>query len=117
VLDPARHDRLVASISHLPFLVASALTGAVAEVGSSDPMVWDLAAGGFRDTSRVAASDTQMFLDILLTNRAAVLAQVDVFAARLGELRSLLAAEDEPTLRAQLAAAQRARATWKATKM
>jgi prephenate dehydrogenase len=80
-------------------------------------MVWDLAAGGFRDTSRVAASDTQMFLDILLTNRAAVLAQVDVFAARLGELRSLLAAEDEPTLRAQLAAAQRARATWKATKM
>ena len=49
--------------------------------------MWELAAGGFRDTSRVAASDTQMFLDILLTNRAAVLAQVDAFAAELGELR------------------------------
>ena len=81
VLEPDRHDRLVASISHLPFLLASALTGAVAEVGAIDPLVWELAAGGFRDTSRVAASDTQMFLDILLTNRAAVLAQVDAFAA------------------------------------
>ncbi len=114
VLEPARHDRLVASISHLPFLVASALTGAVAQVGAADPLVWELAAGGFRDTSRVAASDTQMFLDILLTNRPAVLAQVDSFAAELGELRSLLAQEDESALRAKLAATQRQRATWKA---
>ena len=113
VLEPARHDRLVASISHLPFLVASALTGAVAQVGASDPMVWDLAAGGFRDTSRVAASDTQMFLDILLTNRSAVLAQVDAFAAELGELRALLAQEDEAALRTKLTATQRQRAAWK----
>jgi prephenate dehydrogenase len=41
VLEAARHDRLVASISHLPFLVASALTAAVAEVGADDPLVWD----------------------------------------------------------------------------
>ena len=85
VLEPQRHDRLVASISHLPFLVASALTAAVADVGATDPTVWDVAAGGFRDTSRVAASDTQMFLDILLTNRQAVLEQVDAFALHLGE--------------------------------
>ena len=44
-----------------------------------DAAVWDLAAGGFRDTSRVAASDTRMFLDILMTNRPAVLAQVDAY--------------------------------------
>jgi prephenate dehydrogenase len=116
VLEPARHDRLVASISHLPFLVASALTGTVAGVGATDPMVWDLAAGGFRDTSRVAASDTQMFLDILLTNRAAVLAQVDTFTAELAELRKLLAHRDEVALRARLAATQKQRATWKAKK-
>jgi prephenate dehydrogenase len=73
VLEPARHDRLVASISHLPFLLASALVHAVNDVGADDPKVWELAAGGFRDTSRVAASDTRMFMDILLTNRAAVL--------------------------------------------
>ncbi len=69
VLDAERHDRLVASISHLPFLLASALVHAVADTGAQDPAVWELAAGGFRDTSRVAASDTRMFLDILMTNR------------------------------------------------
>ena len=113
VLAPQRHDRLVASISHLPFLVASALTAAVAEVGAEDPTVWDLAAGGFRDTSRVAASDTQMFLDILMTDRAAVLEQVDRFEQHLGTLRTLLAREDEQALRAKLAEARKARAGWK----
>src|SRR5690606_24517374 len=53
VLPPARHDRLVAAISHLPFLAASALVHTAAEVGTDDPTVWELAAGGFRDTSRV----------------------------------------------------------------
>jgi prephenate dehydrogenase len=113
VLEAHRHDRLVASISHLPFLVASALTDAVAQVGSEEPVVWDVAAGGFRDTSRVAASDTQMFLDILLTNRAAVLAQVDAFAGQLDEIRTLLAEGDEQALRRKLAQSQRARADWK----
>ncbi len=114
VVEAARHDRLVAAISHLPFLVASALTAAVAEVGAADPLVWELAAGGFRDTSRVAASDTQMFLDILLTNRAAVLAQIDRFSAELDGLRTLLAAEDEAALRAKLAATRQWRSGWKA---
>lgn len=113
VLAPERHDRLVASISHLPFLLASALVHAVADVGAGDPAVWELAAGGFRDTSRVAASDTRMFLDILMTNRAAVLAQLDSTAAHLAELRALLAAGDEATLRAKLSRSQQARAAWK----
>ena len=112
VLEAQRHDRLVASISHLPFLVASALTAAVAEVGADDPTVWDVAAGGFRDTSRVAASDTQMFLDILLTNRAAVLEQLDRFTCELSAVRELLAAEDEAGLRERLAGRQRVRSWW-----
>jgi prephenate dehydrogenase len=113
VLEAERHDRWSPAISHLPFLVASALTAAVAEVGADDPTVWDVAAGGFRDTSRVAASDTQMFFDILLTNRAAVLAQVKNFQEHLGALHDLLAAEDEAALRATLTASQQARAAWK----
>ena len=116
VLEPQRHDRLVASISHLPFLVASALTAAVAEVGADDSTVWDVAAGGFRDTSRVAASDTQMFLDILMTNRTAVLEQIDRFETQLGALRDLLAADDEAALREKLRGSQAARAGWKATR-
>ena len=113
VLEPARHDRLVASISHLPFLLASALTAAVAGVGADDPTVWELAAGGFRDTSRVAASDTQMFLDILLTNRAAVLEQVDSFNRQLHALRDLLEQADEAGLRTKFNESQRARASWR----
>ena len=82
-------------------------------VGADDPTVWDLAAGGFRDTSRVAASDTQMFLDILLTNRAAVLEQVDRFAQHLGALRVMLEADDEAGMRRKLSDSQRARASWR----
>jgi len=113
LLEPERHDRLVASISHLPFLVASALTAAVAEVGDQDPTVWSVAAGGFRDTSRVAASDTQMFLDILLTNRTAVLAQLERFQADLGALHRLLESSDEAGLRQRLVRTQQIRARWK----
>ena len=113
VLEAARHDRLVATISHLPFLLASALVHAVAQVGSDDEMVWQLAAGGFRDTSRVAASDTHMFMDILMTNRAAVLDQLDSFAGQVQELRAMLADADEKGLKEKLAVSQRARAGWK----
>jgi prephenate dehydrogenase len=113
LLAPERHDRLVATISHLPFLLASALVHAVAQVGAEDEMVWQLAAGGFRDTSRVAASDTRMFMDILMTNRQAVLDQLDNFAGQLAEIRTLLAAEQEEKLRMKLARAQAQRAGWK----
>ena len=112
VLEPARHDRLVAAISHLPFLLASALVHTVAESGAADATVWELAAGGFRDTSRVAASDTQMFLDILMTNRGAALTQMDMLATHLQELRTLLAAGDEESLQAKLSCSQSTRAAW-----
>ena len=112
VLDAVRHDRLVAGISHLPFLVASALVEAVTAVGEEDPLIWTLAAGGFRDTSRVAASDTQMFLDILSTNRTAILEQLDHFTTELSALRTLLADEDEAALRTKLAHAREKRMGW-----
>ncbi|CAN5435480.1 prephenate dehydrogenase/arogenate dehydrogenase family protein [soil metagenome] len=113
ILEATRHDRLVATISHLPFLLASALVHAVAQVGSDDALVWQLAAGGFRDTSRVAASDTRMFMDILMTNRTAVLAQLDNFTQHVAEMRKWLADENEEALRAKLMVSQAARAEWK----
>lgn len=116
VLEASRHDRLVATISHLPFLLASSLVHAVAQVGSDDAMVWQLAAGGFRDTSRVAASDTRMFMDILMTNRMAVLEQLDNFTHHVQEIRELLADGDEKMLREKLAVSQAARAGWKKSK-
>jgi len=113
ILEAQRHDRLVASISHLPFLLASALVHAVSQTGTDDEMVWKLAAGGFRDTSRVAASDTRMFMDILMTNRVAVLEQLDTFTRHITEIRTLLAQTDEAALRDKLTVSQQARAGWK----
>jgi prephenate dehydrogenase len=108
VIEPAAHDRAVAAISHLPYAVAATVVGTVA--AADDPLAWRLAASGFRDTTRVAASDVAMMLDTLLTNRAAVLAWVDEFAAQWAALRAELAAEDEVALRTRLAAAQARRA-------
>jgi prephenate dehydrogenase len=114
VLLPAeRHDRMVAAISHLPYLAASALVASVADAAADEPEVWRLAAGGFRDSSRVAASDTGMFLDILMTNRTAVLAQLDRMGRHLDELRGMLERGDEAGLCAKLAASQRARSQWR----
>lgn len=113
VLPPDRHDRLVATISHLPFLAASALVHTTQEMGDHDPAVWELAAGGFRDTSRVAASDTRMFLDILLTNEPAVLDQLDNYIGQLTSLRNLIEQHDEAALATKLASSQATRAQWK----
>ncbi len=111
VLAPQAHDRAVAAISHLPYVAAAALVAAVDAAG--DPLAWNLAASGFRDTTRVAASDVEMMLDILLTNRPAVLEWLDRFVGRLADLRAALAAEDEARLRTQLLAVQARRQSLK----
>jgi prephenate dehydrogenase len=104
VLDPAIHDRAVGAISHLPYALAVTLMSIV-NAGRT-PAAWSLAAGGFRDTSRVAGSDVSMMLDILLTNREAVLGWLDAFAVPLAELRSELDRADEAALRERLTAAR-----------
>ena len=71
LLDPHQHDRAVAVISHLPYLLASTLIDVARD--AEDDVTWTLAASGFRDTSRLAASDVTMLLDILKSNRAEVL--------------------------------------------
>jgi prephenate dehydrogenase len=105
VLDADQHDRLVAAISHLPYMLAVALMSVAAEIGDEDELVWDLAASGFRDTSRLAASNVTMMLDILLTNQAAVGDVLRRVSTHLAHLADLLAAGNEDGLRVLLAAA------------
>jgi prephenate dehydrogenase len=108
VVDPRAHDCAVAAISHLPYAVAATLVRTVDTSG--DELAWALASSGFRDTTRVAASDVDMMLDTLLTNRAAMLDRLDAFADQLAILRDALAEGDEDGLRTRLAAAQVRRA-------
>ncbi len=104
VLDPYRHDRLMATISHLPYLLACGLVGTAADAASADPTVWEIAASGFRDTSRLAASDVTMMLDILLTNREAILEALSTCRSQLGHLARLIESGDEGSLRTLLTA-------------
>jgi prephenate dehydrogenase len=108
LLEPSHHDLLAASVSHLPYILSLGLVAAAESVG--DDGVWQLAASGFRDTSRLAASDESVMLDILLTNRAEVSGMLSRFQHRLAEIGHLLDEGDEAGLRTTFtAAAQRRR--------
>jgi prephenate dehydrogenase len=107
VLDAERHDCAAAVTSHLPYLLASSLVHTEAHASASDPAVRKLVASGFRDTSRLAASQVEMMLDILLTNREAVELALDTFEGKLAEVRSLL--DDPARLTGWMAEAQRTR--------
>lgn len=109
LLAPARHDRLVATISHLPYLLSVGLVLTAQSVAADDPQVWDVAASGFKDTSRLAASNVQMMLDILLTNQDAVLDMLAQFGSQLDALADAIGAGDESRLRAALDAAAQQR--------
>ncbi|HSJ58252.1 MAG TPA: prephenate dehydrogenase/arogenate dehydrogenase family protein [Anaerolineae bacterium] len=102
VVDAARQDALVATLSHLPYLLACSLVATADATTSADPAAWDIVASGFRDTSRVAGSDVAMWLDILATNRSQVLHAVDAFRAELARLAEMIEAGDEAALRAAL---------------
>ncbi|MCO5179910.1 MAG: prephenate dehydrogenase/arogenate dehydrogenase family protein [Candidatus Promineofilum sp.] len=97
----ADHDTAVAAVSHLPALLSAALMRVAA-----DERLWPLGASGFRDTSRLAGSDARMMLDILLTNRKAVLEALRDYETELAAVRLALEDGDEAALAEWLAAAQ-----------
>lgn len=101
-LTPDRHDKLVATISHLPYLLSASLVATALQVALDDPVVWQIAASGFRDTSRLAASNVTMMMDIMLTNQAAIGELLGLAQQQLGRLAAALAEGDETALRAVL---------------
>ena len=110
VLDATRHDQTVAAISHLPYAMAVAtVLAAEVQAATGGAEVWQLAAGGFRDTTRVAGGEIAMWTDILLTNRAAVLGQLAQAGAALDALTAAVAQGDAAGLTALLLRAQRRR--------
>ena len=91
ILDPVTHDRATAAISHLPHLVADALVDAVVRM---DPRFFEVAGRGFRDTTRIAASDPRVWREIFQENRAGLTEALTSFRAALDELERLLAVGD-----------------------
>jgi prephenate dehydrogenase len=99
VLDADRQDYLVATLSHLPYMIACALVATADVTTSADPAAWQIVAGGFRDTSRVAGSDVTMMADILLTNREHVLKALEAYDAQFHSLMRLVEAGNEGEIR------------------
>lgn len=89
-MDAAKHDRVVAAISHLPHLVAYSLVNAVGGYDRFDESILSYSAGGFRDFTRIASSDPGMWRDIALMNRSAVLEMMEYFTQYFEKLRSLV---------------------------
>lgn len=105
-LEPELHDRAVAAISHLPHLVAYALVDAAVRL---DPGALELAARGFKDTTRIAGADPRIWREIFLQNRSALGEAVAAFRAALDELEALVAGAAGDALEAKLSAIRAAR--------
>jgi prephenate dehydrogenase len=108
-MDAERHDRLVAMVSHLPQVASTALMGLAASEEAGEPEILLLAAGGFRDLTRLAASNPHLWSDILLANGAAIGRAIDQYVERLQLLRDLVAAADGGGVESAFADAKAAR--------
>ncbi len=108
-LAPEDHDRLVATVSHVPHLTAVTLMGLAAQRAEQEAALLRLAAGGFRDMTRIAAGDAAIWLDICDDNRSAILDVLDDLIGRLGAMRDVVDRGDADELRERLLAAQVAR--------
>jgi len=110
-MTPEAHDSAFAAVSHLPHLLAFAFTAAIASQPEGARFL-ELAGPGFRDFTRIAASDPPMWRDVLLANREQVLQQSQAFRAALAQLEALMSAGDAQALEDAIAAASRVRAQW-----
>lgn len=110
-LSPAAHDRVFAAVSHLPHLLAFALVDAFAARPDRDD-IFRFAASGFRDFTRIAASSPEMWRDIALANRPALLDEIAAFRAQLDRVTAMLEAADGAALAAVFERARTARRAW-----
>ncbi len=109
-IPPDRHDEVVAVISHVPHLTAAALMGVASERSIRHAALLRLAAGGFRDMTRVASGRPEIWLDICDENRDAISHGLAELVDQLEEFRRSIVGEDRDRLRAKLSAARDARA-------
>jgi prephenate dehydrogenase len=108
-LDPERHDALVALVSHVPHLTAATLMRLAAEGAEEHATVLRLAAGGFRDMTRIAAGHPGIWPDICAENRDAIVTALDQLVTALQEMRDLVDAGNRSGLLSTLERARAAR--------
>jgi prephenate dehydrogenase len=113
-MTPERHDAVFAAVSHLPHALAFALVHMIAERADADEL-FAQAGAGFRDFTRIASSSPEMWRDICVGNRDALLAEIDAYARGLYALREQIAAGDAGAIERVFADARDARDRWLGT--
>ncbi len=110
-MQPEHHDAVFAAVSHLPHLLAFTLVDEIAGRPNADEL-FGYAAGGFRDFTRIAGSSPEMWRDVCLANREAILRELDAYVRHLSRLRVLVGQGDGPALEEMFRCARRARRQW-----
>ena len=105
------HDAVLAAVSHLPHVLAYALVDQVARHKNAKQL-FSFAAGGFRDFTRIAASHPEMWRDICLANKKALLAELERYGGGLERVKRMLARGDARALEALFSGARAARDRW-----
>jgi prephenate dehydrogenase len=108
-LTPQRHDQVVAVVSHVPHLAAVTLMQLASDRADEHAALLRLAAGGFRDMTRIASGHPDIWIDICAENRPAIVTALDGLIARLSAIRTVVDESDRAALRAALATAREAR--------
>jgi prephenate dehydrogenase len=114
-MTPQAHDEVFAAVSHLPHLLAFALVEDIASRSNSEEL-FSYAASGFRDFTRIAGSSPEMWRDICLANRSALLKELEVYQAQLERLRAMLEQADGAALERVFSHASAARNKWASQK-
>jgi prephenate dehydrogenase len=110
-MSAGEHDKVFAAVSHLPHVLAYALVAMIAERADAERL-FGFAAGGFRDFTRIASSSPEMWRDIALANRDALLAEIDRYGDALATMRDLVAAGDGDALQELFTRSRDARNAW-----
>ena len=110
-MDAAQHDRVFALVSHLPHLLSFTAVGNIAGYRDAAKL-FAQTGGGFRDLTRIAGSSPEMWRDICIANRDAILAALDGYLSDLESVRGMVEASDGAALQAKFAMARAARAKW-----
>jgi prephenate dehydrogenase len=111
-MSPDAHDSAFAAVSHLPHLIAFALVNAITGQNQGEDYL-DLAGPGFRDFTRIAASDSKVWRDILLANRNELLVQSELFKKTLAAMEQLIEKGDGEALEALIERASQHRSHWR----
>lgn len=107
---PSRHDALVALVSHVPHLTAATLMNLAADAALEDSTLLRLAAGGFRDMTRIAAGHPGIWPDVCVDNKTAILSVLDSLTGALTEIRRVVSEGDRSGLISWLERARQERA-------